>query len=78
MAVCWCYGAVQGVGKGKTYEGSWVQALNQAGFSVAGQHLAVGADQFIRPAQLQSAASKADISKRTLALVGRHCLILLQ
>lgn len=27
---------LQGVGNTKTYEGSWVQALNQAGFSVAG------------------------------------------
>jgi alpha-beta hydrolase superfamily lysophospholipase len=28
--------ALQGVGNWKTYEGSWVQALNAAGFSVAG------------------------------------------
>jgi alpha-beta hydrolase superfamily lysophospholipase len=27
---------LQGVGNWKTYEGSWVQSLNAAGFSVAG------------------------------------------
>lgn len=30
---------LQGAGKPKTYEGSWVQKLNQAGFSVTGVDL---------------------------------------
>lgn len=33
LCVCVC---TQGVGKRKTYEGSWVHALNQAGYSCAG------------------------------------------
>ena len=38
-----------GVGKPKRYEGSWIHAMNEAGYSVAGARHAAGVSELVGP-----------------------------